>query len=367
MAKEDTIEITKDMLIPTFSKGFCKVGFLFGAGTSYEAGYPLMKGLTDTVISMLDEHDMNIIKTALENHNNEFDTTYDVTNNIPDIELLIDMICNLKTGSRGYFDACRKLEYKIKDLIHQSLKDVERPNLEYHLKFLNYIKDKIGSNHNPFWIFTTNYDLLFELAAAHVKLPLENGFSGTVLRYFDMDCFKRVKGVLGPSRSRHSVPFIPHNSAHIKLCKLHGSLSWYQANTHEIIETFSDSLVPDSHKKVMIYPERNKVDETLVTPYDKLFSLASNVIGDEVCYIVSCGYSFRDEHINDRLIIPKLASGKVRIVALFEAAPECVENLKKYSAFNYITKSSAYIDGQMYDDFPNDLWKFSKFVEFMTC
>lgn len=369
MAKHTTnksIKITKDILIPTFSKGFCKVGFLFGAGTSFEAGYPLMANLTNSVLSQLEPSDLNIIQTAIENYNNEFLTKYNIKTNVPDIEQLINMVCSLKTSCNGYYNTCRNLECKIKDLIYQNLKGVSNPNLKYHIKFLKYIKNKIGSNYNPFWIFTTNYDLLFELAAAHVKVPLENGFSGTILRYFDIDSFKRINGYLSSYSNNRCVPFNKYNIAHIKLCKLHGSLSWYQDNTLEIIETFNDSLITDTHKKIMIYPEKNKSDETLAKPYDKLFALASNVIGNEVNYIVSSGYSFRDEHINDRLIIPKLESGNVRIMALFETAPECINKFKKYNSFNYITKSSAYIDGYMYDNYPNDLWKFSKFVEFIT-
>lgn len=40
MSAKKSFTLTKEILIPTISKGFAHVGFLFGAGTSYEAGYP---------------------------------------------------------------------------------------------------------------------------------------------------------------------------------------------------------------------------------------------------------------------------------------------------------------------------------------
>ena len=47
------MSFTLSQLFPGIETGLNRIGFLFGAGTSKEAGYPLMGDLTKTVISNL--------------------------------------------------------------------------------------------------------------------------------------------------------------------------------------------------------------------------------------------------------------------------------------------------------------------------
>ncbi len=244
------------------------------------------------------------------------------------------------------------------------MRNIKNPDLEYHLKFLKFIKNRIGLNHTPFWIFTTNYDLLFELASAQCKLSIENGFCGTVQRYFDIDSLKRIEGHFGIQSKKGQIPFEPVKKAHLKLCKLHGSLSWYETDENNVMEIFDSSYTLPEYKDVMIYPQHKKLDDTLSYPYEKLFVYANDVIGKEVQYIVSCGYSYRDVHINDRLLIPKLQNGSLRIFALFETKPNYIEQLEKYPAFNYLTRDKIHIGGKD-ASMPNNLWKFSEFVKFI--
>ena len=361
--EQPIFKISKEDIIPTFSKGFCNVGFLFGAGTSFEAGFPLMADLTSNTFLYLDTNDINIIKTILENYNEIENTTYNTTNNLPDVELLLNLIVNFKNTS-GYSYKCFKLEQKIKQLVCGFLRDVRNPNLEHHLKFLKFIKGKIGFNSTPFWIFTTNYDLLFELASAQCELPLENGFCGTIQRYFDIDSLKRIYGHFGIQSKKGQIPFEPIKKASLKLCKLHGSLSWYKTEENNIMEIFDNSYIMQEYQNLMIYPQRKKLDETLAHPYEKLFVYANDIIGHDVQHIISCGYSYRDEHINDRLLIPKLQDGSLRIFALFETKSNCIEQLEKYPAFNYLTKDKIHISGKDIS-MPNNLWKFSEFVKFI--
>lgn len=360
---EKKLKFEKVNIIPTINNGLSNVGFLFGAGTSFEAGYPLMSGLTTTVFSKLDDNDKGIIETAINFHNEANQTKFNIENNIPDIELLLNIIKDLQTGKSGYYSTVYKLEQKIKQLIFDTLKNINNYNLNNHIIFLNYLRSKVGTNHVPMWIFTTNYDMLIELASSEVNLYLENGFCGTIKRFFDLDCFKRVQGHLHLEK-HNSYNFEPHKNLQLKLCKLHGSLSWFKHND-TVSEIFNDSIKTPESNEVMIYPERNKIDETLSHPYDKLFTYANDILGKDVKYLVSCGYSFRDQHINDRLLIPKLKNGSLRIFALFEYEPEGIDELKEYKAFNYLTKENLYINGNL-SDYPNNLWQFSEFVKFIT-
>lgn len=115
----------------------------------------------------------------------------------------------------------------------------------------------------------------------------------------------------------------------------------------------------------MIYPEKKKLDETLSHPYDKLFTYANNIIGNEVKYLITSGYSFRDEHINDRLLLPKLKNGSLRIFALLEKELDSINVFKDCPSFNYLTMNSLHLNGKIYE-LENSLWKFSELVKFIT-
>ncbi|KKL16448.1 hypothetical protein LCGC14_2495480, partial [marine sediment metagenome] len=62
------------------------IGFLFGAGSSYEVGYPLSRDLTIETISRLSDEEKSKIIEILSNENIE----YQFNNGIPDIELITD-------------------------------------------------------------------------------------------------------------------------------------------------------------------------------------------------------------------------------------------------------------------------------------
>ena len=129
---EEKLKLEKEIIIPTINKGFSNVGFLFGAGTSFEAGYPLMSGLTTNVFSLLNDDDKGIIEAALTLHNEANKTDYNVKTKIPDIELLLNIIKDLAFGKNGYSSKALFLEQKIKRLIFNTLKNI---NNYYKLYF----------------------------------------------------------------------------------------------------------------------------------------------------------------------------------------------------------------------------------------
>jgi hypothetical protein len=112
----------------------------------------------------------------------------------------------------------------------------------------------------------------------------------------------------------------------------------------------------------MILPKRTKVTETLEAPYDKLFRYAASVIGKQCKFIVSCGYSYRDEHINDILFTPKLRANSIRVFALSkDETPEIIK-LKEYLCFHYMVSNKLHYNNKDTNGV-FDLWDFQKFVE----
>ena len=339
-----------DKIFPNIKTGLCNVGFLLGAGTSKGAGYPIGKDLTKLVIEKLGQQEKNIIEKLLKDKN----ITYNFKEGIPDIEILADMILKERTTIQS--DNLLKIENLIRKDIIEVFAEIKVPILTSHIKFLSLIKKLCQNRAVSVWLFTTNYDLLLELAAMQVKVPIYNGFEGIFARYFDIDKIDLVHGT-------KKIFFYEYKEPIIKLIKLHGSISWYKKN-NEIYEISNNYPRKEDFERIMILPNIEKTFECMENPYDKLFRYANQIIGNQCKYLVSCGYSFRDRHINEQLIIPKLKEGKIRLFSLSQDLSPEMEIFKSYNTFNYLTKSEQYIDKAITKE-ESDLWKFDKFIEFV--
>lgn len=334
-------------IFPNIKTGLGNIGFFFGAGTSKEAGFPLTDELTKKVINGLDSGEKIILEGLLKKE----DISYSFDKGEPDIEVISDIISRHKLSETG--NDIDDLEISIRKRIVEALVINDNLKLETHVKFLKTFRTLISNRPEPIWIFTTNYDLLLEMAAMEAKIPIYNSFEGVLNRYFDIERFNLKRGIVSKKT------FQEYKEPYINLYKLHGSISWFK-NSNDICEIGNYNSLPNKNRS-MILPRKQKVLDTLEHPYDKLFRSATQVIGKQCKYLVSCGYSFRDQHINDQLIIPKLREGKIRFLALFKEEPENINLFKQYPSFNYLTQNKAFIDGNEITE-DSDLWKFNKFV-----
>ena len=335
-------------LFPGIETGLNRIGFLFGAGTSKDAGYPLMGDLTKTVVSNLDAPNRAILDEILTVKGID----YDDTSGDPNIEVLSDLVTEyfVATQDAKYSD----LESAIRALIVETILSVKTPDLSDHVRFLEGLKQRAHGTSPTVTILTTNYDVLFELAACEVGIRMETGFDGPLRRTFDIASFDLARGTVDRTR------FSPRNELHINLFKLHGSVAWLKDGTR-IVESAQElqSSVPE---RSMVLPRRRKVMDTLADPFDQLFTKASRILGTNCKYLVSCGYSFADKHINEQLLFPKLSSGKIRMTALCGQEPACLDDLKSFRPFHAGFPGNCYVDGNDTDT-GTDLWKFSALAE----
>lgn len=341
------MDITLTDILPNANIGLSQIGFVFGAGTSFAAGYPLTFELTIEVFKRLDAGEIELVKKILTADG----VVLDSDKGEPDIEVLSDILNKAKAN--GGYTGIELLIESIRKHIVDIINEVAAPNLEYHLKFFKSLKKLMSHRNESIWIFTTNYDLVFELAAASAKIPIYNGFEGICERFFDIERIDLTYGKINSSRR-----FETFNEPHIKLVKLHGSTSWFK-DGDEITESF---LSEKKDNRCMILPRRTKVAETLDAPYDKLFRYANSIIGKQCKYIISCGYSYRDEHINDILFNPKLRAGSIRVFAFSKDETPEILKLKEYPSFHYMVKNKLHYNGKDTDG-TYDLWDFKKFVE----
>jgi len=337
-------------LFPGIETGLNNIGFLFGAGTSKEAGYPLMPDLTKAVVSNLGATKRELLDEILAAKC----LTYDSATGEPNIEVLSDLVTEYFVNTND--PKFSELENEIRQLIVENILSVGNPDLTHHIRFLDALKQRAHGTPTTVTLITTNYDVLFELAAGDVGLRVETGFDGPLRRLFDPAVFDLCRGVVDRTR------FSQRPELCLNILKLHGSISWLTDAGH-VIESGLD-LHNTASERAMILPRRKKVMDTLSDPFDQLFTRTSRMLGSRCKYLVSCGFSFGDKHINDQLLFPKLRTGQIRLVALCGQEPECITDLKGFPAFHAGFPANCYIDGNETST-GTDLWKFSALADLL--
>lgn len=153
------------------------------------------------------------------------------------------------------------------------------PRWTPHNDFAAWVK-KV-SRTAPLEIFTTNYDILFERAFEAARVPVFDGFVGTHNPFFYPECFDD-DGLLPTSKW-------------IRLWKLHGSVNWC------LEDGASGKRIIRSQPSVsgeLILPSQRKYDESRKQPYVAYMDRMSRLLNMDHALLITCGYSFGDEHIN---------------------------------------------------------------------
>lgn len=186
-----------------------------------------------------------------------------------------------KDEVRGFTaDQLDKLDNKICQLIHQVVdKALPDDNSPYH-SIASWV-DAVRRE-NPVEIFTTNYDLLMEQAFEDSQVPYFDGFAGVQKPFFDLRAME--EDMLPPRWAR--------------LWKLHGSINWYQEKNRGV---FRGSTQEKNVKRV-IHPSHLKYQESRRMPYLAMIDRLRAFLKQPTSTLIICGYSFRDEHINEAIV-----------------------------------------------------------------
>lgn len=237
--------------------------------------------------------------------------------NIENIEDVLSFLRSLllvsKGGNvRGLYEA--DLIQLDKDICKEIVKkiNVQLPSFEtetpYH-RLCNWIRSidrKIAIE-----IFTTNYDLLTEQALEDSEVPYFDGFTGSRRSFFDL---RAVEDDLIP---RHWT----------RLWKIHGSINWYQEKVGNQLRVYRSSEVKanDSH---LIYPSHLKYEESRKMPYLALIDQLNRFIRKKSSFLILCGYSFNDGHLNDTIINALKANPTAMVLGLMFGNYEELESGK---------------------------------------
>lgn len=140
-------------------------------------------------------------------------------------------------------------------------------------------------------VFTTNYDLLMEEALETTRVPYFDGFVGSNETFFDLRSIEE-DGL--PARW-------------CRLWKIHGSLNWHEDNNGNVRRAAS------STGRKVIYPSQLKYDESRRMPYLAMLDRLRSFLKKDSSVLITCGFSFRDRHLND-VILQGLQSSPTSVV-----------------------------------------------------
>ena len=167
-------------------------------------------------------------------------------------------------------------------------------------------------------IFTTNYDLYSERSMDLLGIHYVNGFTGGISKFFNPAIFNyALAEKMDLSQSKWSVI-----DNFIYLYKIHGSVNWIEAEgenklfkVKEIQEPTLEQLRDEA--TIMIHPTPLKFNASLGSPYSDLFREFQKKLMQNNNILVTIGYSFSDEHINN-IIFQAFTIPSFRLIVIGE-------------------------------------------------
>lgn len=285
----DVLRLRGD-LVDAFSQDKRHLGFLIGAGcpasvriTMNGRSTPLIPdimGLTSVVCeSLATSSTFPILRKLFEE---------DGTKN-PNVEQMLTTVRHMLRVTRAgttrglQREDLENLERCICDVVYNAT-CVELPSRDtsYH-KFCRWIRDI--EREVPITILTTNYDLLLEQALEDEEVPYFDGFAGARRPFFDI---RAIESDLLPPRW-------------VRLWKLHGSINW------RLVDTGRLSVVREMNGtrtggQLLVHPSELKYDQSRRMPYLAMFDRLRFFLRTPGAVLVTCGYSFADDHLNEALI-----------------------------------------------------------------
>lgn len=187
-----------------------------------------------------------------------------------------------ETLEKKFLNTLGEIEKKIKELCQLQLH-----RLHPHSQFLEKITSRRKS-HNRVKIFTTNYDTLFEQAAQEEGYIVVDGFTFNFPRTFNPYMFEYDFVRRDNNKIIDEPDFIEKV---IHLYKLHGSVDWEKLSNNRIVKT------NDPIKPLMIYPRKNKYEQSYEDPYFEIFSRFQFELRKRNTLFIVIGFSFADKHI----------------------------------------------------------------------
>lgn len=265
-----------------------KIAFLYGAGTSIlqktdtNITVPAVKEMTNKVELKLAS--TAVFSTAIKQIKEEIgEDNYNIESLLSNVEEKWNIIGKGKLNGLdkdGFDGLVGAIKNNIRELVsvHKNLKTKEDIENLIHVDFAEWICR--AERKYPVEIFTTNYDYLFEIGLEARNVPYYDGFTGSFKPFFNSDSIEDLNLL----------------SKQTKLWKIHGSLGWHLDEDKRVLRSSSDK------DDILIYPSILKYANSKKQPYVALMDRLTNFLKEPDSVLFVCGYSFGDEHINERIL-----------------------------------------------------------------
>ena len=300
-----------------------KIAFLFGAGTSMarrhdSAPYvPAITKMTEIIEAKVTKN--KVYKIVLDEIKSEFiatSITFNIETLLSNIEDKTKIIGSGKLNQidkSGFEDFISMIKNEIRDIvsIHKKFKE-DDARLLVQYDFAKWIKN--ADRKYAVEILTTNYDYLFEIGLEEVGVPYYDGFTGSYMPFFN-------------PASLEDMAYLPQQT---KLWKIHGSLGLRDIKTtsiHKIVR--HRALGPDA-EDLLIYPSTLKYSNSQKMPYAAFMDRLNDFLKQDDAVLFACGYSFADEHINERILSALNTNSTSHVFAFYYDIVGSGE-LKKYT------------------------------------
>jgi len=154
-------------------------------------------------------------------------------------------------------------------------------------------------------LFTTNYDLCFEVAASRARFVAIDGFSHTSPQEFDglnysYDIVRRGTG--------RDTPDYVSNVFH--LYKLHGSVDWEHSGAGQVVRSAEPS------KPLLIYPRSSKFESSYDQPFLEMMSRFQLALREPNCALIVIGFGFGDRHIEQPILSALRSNVSMRAIVV---------------------------------------------------
>lgn len=181
-------------------------------------------------------------------------------------------------------------------------------------------------------IFTTNYDLYSERAMDLLGSHYVNGFTGGISKFFNPAIFNyALAEKMDLSQSKWSVI-----DNFFYLYKIHGSINWVESDGENKLFKVKEIQEPtyvqlEKESTIMIHPTPLKYNASLGSPYSDLFREFQKKLMQNNNILITVGYSFSDEHINN-LIFQAFTIPSFRLIVIGE--PTATKEIGKLLELN---------------------------------
>jgi len=368
--------------------------WLFGAGISFGSKIPLMYPLTNRVEEIIQEYSGAKEKNILASLKEDLTEDCHVEHYLSHLGDLL-AIAERSKQKTAYLGANSYTSDELKQLYLEIIKAIggiirygyvgananygveeevgkaENPIIEIkpHFEFIEalLISQSNLERRSKTTFFTTNYDTLLEDALALHKKVVCDGFSGGAVGFWNAE-------------KEFSNTAIDSNTYH--LYKLHGSIDWHRDNNLGLVRARYGTKYLSDPANIMIYPQATKYVETQKDPFASLFlGLRKTLMNGQQNTLITCGYSFGDDHINAEIESAlRSEANQTTVIAFIQEAPkDGVVINKTLDAWLYCPKigSRVYVAGELgiyhnsttplaeSDDSKYTWWRFDGLTQFI--